>query len=587
MTLIGSLRRLFTYQDKKIFIGLLLLAVIVSLFETAGISVLMVFITMATNFEVINTNPYFYRIYALGGFSHPANFVIAVGIALIFFYFFRAALNIALTYGLSSFAQMRQHRFATEIFERFLLLEYKDFTQRSAATFSQVIFGFTGNATQVINGMLNIVSESFTILAIYSMLFYVNWKMTLVLTLFLTSKVFLLIKAFSGKITRAGKQSQIFSVGMSKLFNETFGNYKFLKLLSNMSPTVKKFKDLNFNFARANSLNSMWQGFPRFILETMGFSILISVIVYVLFRYRNAQFVIPIVSMYALAFYRFLPSVNKILIGYNQIIFNQHALQPLSQYLHLPREEAGAKTPSFKKSLELKNVRFGYNPAKPVIHSANLLIKPGEKIGFVGESGAGKSTIIDILVGLLPPDQGEIFIDGELLGTSNVSGWRRLIGYIPQQVYLFDGTVAENIVCGRERDEARLVSVLKQTNMYDFLMGKEGLHTRVGEGGIQLSGGQRQRLAIARALYGNPPILVLDEATSSLDNENEEFVMNEMYKAGEGRTMLVIAHRLSTIARCDRVFEIREGCVYEIPLTIVLGEKPLLVENIPSGLIGG
>ena len=573
MTLIGSLRRLFTRRDKKVLIGLLLLSIVVSIFETVGISILMLFITMATNFELIQKNPYLALIQSFFNFSHPANFVIFIGIGLIVFYFVRAALNIILTYSLSHFAQMRQHRFATEIFERFLLLDYKDFTQRSAATFSQVIFGFAANATQVINGALSIMSESFTILAIYIMLFYVNWKMTLVLTLLLAVKIFAIIKAFSGRITAAGKRSQEFSLIMSKTFNEAFGNYKFLKLLSDARTYVQLFKKANYGFSRANNVNVVWQGLPRFVLETMGFSILISVIIYVLFMYRNAQFVIPIVSMYALAFYRFLPSINKILMGYNQIIFNRHVLEPLNQYLHLPREMVGGEGIEFKKSIELRELAFGYVANKPILKQASLQIYRGEKIGFIGESGAGKTTLVDIIIGLLPPDHGSIYIDEKLLKRENLYSWRRMIGYIPQQIYLFDGTAADNVLCGRPRDEQRLCVVLKQANMYDFLIDKGGLEVRVGEAGIQLSGGQRQRLAIARALYGNPPVLVLDEATSSLDNENEERIMREVYDNAVDCTMLVIAHRLSTIERCDRVFKVINGSVVEL-------EKPTIHQLI-------
>lgn len=569
MTFIGELRKLFTRKDKQFVLLLLLLSIVVSVFETVGISALMFFITMATNFEMISKNSYFKMVYDFFNFTHPAYFVSFLGIGLIVFYVVRAFLNIGLVYSLNNFAQMRQHRFATEIFERFLLLDYKDFTQRSAATFSQVIFAYAANATQVITGVLTIMSESFTIFAIYAMLFYVNWKMTMVLSLLLGIKVFAIIKTFSGRITSAGKRSQYFNINMSKLFNETFGNYKFLKLLGEGKEIVAKFKELNYGFAHANNVNAVWQSLPRFILETIGFSILIGVIVYVLYLYRNAQFVIPIVSMYALAFYRFLPSVNKILMGYNQIIFNKHALDPLNRYVHLNKETIGREAVSFNKKLELRHVDFGYSADKLILRDVTLSIAPGEKVGFIGESGAGKTTLIDILVGLLMPVQGALLLDGAILSSSNLTTWRSFIGYIPQQIYLFDGTAAENVLCGRPLDQMRLEHVLKQANMFDFLMQKGGLDIRVGEAGIQLSGGQRQRLAIARALYSNPKILVLDEATSSLDNNNEERIMEEIYNSAADCTMLIIAHRLSTIARCDRVFKVEQGRVFEVAVPLV------------------
>lgn len=573
MTLIGSLRRLFTRRDKKILIGLLCLSIVVSVFETVGISVLMLFITMATNFELIQKNQYLASVNNFFNFAHPANFVIAVGCGLIVFYFARAALNITLTYSLSNFSQTRQQRFAKEMFRRFLLLDYKDFTMRNSTTVGQAIFTFTAQTTQVINGLLSIVTESFTIMAIYAMLFYVNWKMTLVLSVLLGLKVFGIIKIFSGRITAAGRRAQQLVVEVQKQFGRIFSNYKFCKLLANEEPEVNLFDDLTKQVAKANNVNMVWQSLPRFILETIGFSVLIGVIVYVLFWYRNAQFVIPIVSMYALAFYRFLPSVNKILTSYNQILFNKHAIEPLAEYQNLECEDYGLALLSYTKTIKVHHIAFSYMSARPIIREASLVINQGEKIGFIGESGAGKTTLVDILVGLLKQDSGTISIDGVELHAENLLSWRRMIGYIPQQIYLFDGTAADNVLCGRSRNEEMLVRVLKQANMYDFLMDKGGLEVRVGEAGIQLSGGQRQRLAIARALYGNPPVLVLDEATSSLDNENEERIMREVYDNATDCTMLVIAHRLSTIARCDRVFKVINGSVVEL-------EKPAIHQLI-------
>ena len=568
-SLIGSLRKLFNRHEKRLLFGLLFLSIGVSIVETVGLSGLMFFITLATNFEFIQKNKYFSSAYDFSGASHPAQFVAMIGIGLIVFYCIRAGLNIFLAYSLSRFSQMRQHRFATENFERFLLLDYKEFTRQNGTTISQGIFAFTANVTQILTGMLSIMSESFTICAIYVMLFYVNWKMTLVLSVLLSLKVFFIIKTFSSRITRAGKKAQEFSVKIQRLFGCTFGNYKFLKLLAKPHRAYNQFKAINIELINANNINAVWQTLPRFILETSGFIILISIIVYVLARYRSAQAVIPIVSMYALAFYRFLPSISKILAGYNQIIFNKHAVVPLLAFQSLPTETQIEKTIGFNETIELRDISFSYLPAKPIFTNVSLRIKKGEKIGFIGESGAGKTTLVDVIIGLLKPNNGTLVIDGVAVAADTLFAWRRQIGYIPQTISLFDGTAAENVICGRVRDDKELVRVLNQANIYDSLVARGGIDSAVGDAGIQLSGGQRQRLAIARALYGNPAVLVLDEATSSLDNENEARIMDEIYSSSQGRTMLVIAHRLSTIARCDRVFKVVAGSVVEINVPLV------------------
>jgi ATP-binding cassette subfamily B protein/ATP-binding cassette subfamily C protein len=185
------------------------------------------------------------------------------------------------------------------------------------------------------------------------------------------------------------------------------------------------------------------------------------------------------------------------------------------------------------------------------LNNLTLGIEKGQKIAFVGESGSGKSTLVDLICGIYRPNSGKIFIDNVELDNSNIVSWRKKIGYIPQSIYLFDGTIADNISFGREYNEDKLIKVLKQANIYDVLIEKEGLDTMVGEGGIQLSGGQKQRIGIARALYGEPEILVLDEATSALDSETEKAIMDEIYKISEDKTLMIIAHRLSTIEKCD------------------------------------
>ena len=206
----------------------------------------------------------------------------------------------------------------------------------------------------------------------------------------------------------------------------------------------------------------------------------------------------------------------------------------------------------------MTNLNFYYDDKK-ILNSINLTIDKGQKIAFIGESGSGKSTLVDIIIGLHKLTQGEMRVDGVLVEEANLQNWRSQIGYIPQQVYLFDGTISENVCFGREFDEDLLVKVLDQANILEFLQKKQGIETLVGEDGIQLSGGQKQRIAIARALYGQPEVLVLDEATSALDDETEKKIMDEIYKISKDKTLIIIAHRLSTIKGCDNTYTLKNG----------------------------
>jgi ABC-type multidrug transport system fused ATPase/permease subunit len=184
-------------------------------------------------------------------------------------------------------------------------------------------------------------------------------------------------------------------------------------------------------------------------------------------------------------------------------------------------------------------------------------------VAFIGESGSGKTTLADIIIGIYRPQKGALYADNTLINNSNILSWRAKIGYIPQNIYLFDGTVAENVSFGSKYDNEKLIIALKKAKIWDFLESKDGASTRVGEGGIQLSGGQQQRIGIARALYNNPDILVLDEATSSLDDATESQIMEEIYDLSGNITLIIIAHRLSTVERCDRKIMIEDGKIKE------------------------
>ena len=215
---------------------------------------------------------------------------------------------------------------------------------------------------------------------------------------------------------------------------------------------------------------------------------------------------------------------------------------------------------SFEKDLVLKNVNFAYKNKPLLFENLNFTLKKGEKIAFIGESGSGKSTLVDMLMGLLPPNSGEILVDGQNLRAQNLKNFRQKIGYIPQQIYLFNDTIAKNIAFGEEFDEKMLERVIKQANLQSFITSlKDGANTLVGDGGGNLSVGQKQRIAIARALYLSPQILVLDEATSALDNESEAKIMSEIYKISSDKTLIIIAHRLNTIEQCDKIYRVEKG----------------------------
>jgi ATP-binding cassette subfamily B protein/ATP-binding cassette subfamily C protein len=342
---------------------------------------------------------------------------------------------------------------------------------------------------------------------------------------------------------------------------QTFGNFKYIKLKGNKDAIFADFDGKTGIFARAQVLSTTLGVMPRSILEGLGFSLLVGAVVFILWRYHRADQVIPIISMYALALYRILPAVNRMLGNINQMAYLHRSLDMVAETVGLPSEEVGAGPVSFGSTIALSDVGFSYLTGEPVLRGVTVEIGRGEKVAITGESGGGKSTLVDLIIGLNRPSSGSLLVDGVPLGEGNLGTWRAKVGYIPQDIYLADASVGENVAFGAPYDEARVEQVLKMANIWDFLQQKQGADTQVGVKGIQLSGGQRQRIGIARALYGDPEILVLDEATSALDNETEAKIMDEIYQVSQNKTLIVIAHRLTTVERCNRVLRIEGGHV--------------------------
>jgi len=557
MELIQKLNLLLSKRDKHFLCVLLFFSMCVSIIETAGVSIIMPFISVASDFKVLESNKYFNYVYNLFKFSSPVNFVVLFGIFLILFYIVRSLINLSYFYLLSRFSFGRYHIFAYKLFQNYLSLTYREFVDKNTSTLTKTIINEAQNLTNLIAAVLFLLSEVFIVVLLYIVLLYTSWKITIALTVVLMIKSIFLIKTVSKKIKREGEKRVVWQEHFYETINSSFGNFKIIKLISNYEEILKKFAEASFGFAKANIINVTLSHVPRLFLETTGFGIMCFVVIYLVYKYQtDIRAVIPIITMYVLALYRLMPSFHRILDSYNQIMFYRRSLDIVySDLMYKGVEKNGDERIWFKNEIKLKNVSFAYDH-EFILKDVNLTIRKGEKIAFTGESGAGKSTLVDLIIGLYKPVSGKIMVDDVELSEKSINDWRKKIGYIPQSVYLFDGTVGENVAFGREYDEERAIEVLKQARIWDFLKEKQGLLTRVGEGGIKLSGGQKQRIAIARALYSDPEILVLDEATSALDNETEAKIMDEIYSIAEKKTLIIIAHRLSTIQRCQRVYKV-------------------------------
>ena len=555
---VSKVLRLMTRRQKVLLSLMLALTIGFSFVETVGISAIMPFISIVSDPALLQSgvlktiNDFF-------SFESPEQFIITMGIGIIIFYIFRAFYLIMLTFSMNRFSFSLYKYFSKKIFKVNLSIPYKTFTLKNSAEQMHAITVETLSTSKTILNFLQLCSEFFTIIMIYAVIVFLNWKMTLVISVILLLLVITLLSVLSKISSAQGKRKYVYSRKMNRTLKETLGNLKFIKLKGNEDAILRGFgNEINIS-TNSEAINNVIGIIPKGILESLGFSFLIAVVVFIVWVYRDASMVIPIISMYALALFRILPSTHRLMQNVNNMAYYDKTLQSVTENINQTIEEAGSSDFQFKRSIRLENVNFNYLTGNFHISDVSLEIKKGEKVAFIGESGSGKSTLVDILIGLHKPVSGKLYVDDTEINDSNIRSWRKKIGYIPQSIYLFDGTVAENVSFGSEPDNGKIKTALEKANIWDFLLKKEGLNTLVGDGGIQLSGGQLQRIGIARALYDDPEVLVLDEATSALDTETEQKIMDEIYNVSANKTLIVIAHRLTTVERCDRKICIENG----------------------------
>lgn len=557
------LKKLFavlSLQDKRFFYALLAFSVLISFIESFAISLIMPFVSVASDFSLFERNAYLRQIDEF--FSLPKYELVAYfGLLLIVFYVLRALLNALYFYLLARFSKGRYHLFALRLFRKYLNLDYESFTRQKHSALLKTITQEAFNLSTMLASFLLMMSELFVVALIYALMLVVDYQITLFLSVFLLANALILVRVLSPMMKKAGAKREAAMSAFFETLSTNLNNFKFIKLKGKEESVAHLFSEQSFAFSRANITSETINALPRLFLEAVGFCVLVFIVVALIWqRQSDIHTALAMISLFVLALYRLMPSANRIITSYHDLLYYKNSLDIVYKALYEKDENLGDEKVSFEKDLVLKNVNFAYKNKPLLFENLNFTLKKGEKIAFIGESGSGKSTLVDILMGLLPPNSGEILIDGQNLSAQNLKNFRQKIGYIPQQIYLFNDTIAKNIAFGEEFDEKMLERVIKQANLQSFITSlKDGANTLVGDGGGNLSVGQKQRIAIARALYLSPQILVLDEATSALDNESEAKIMSEIYKISSDKTLIIIAHRLNTIEQCDKIYRVEKG----------------------------
>lgn len=386
------------------------------------------------------------------------------------------------------------------------------------------------------------------------------------------------MRGFRKAFKRMGNQYRDYVEAQIKCMHQSFGGIKEIKISDNEQFFKDQFWDIAAGLAKNQVKNGLYNAIPKPMMETMVIGVILVIVAIKVSVGSTASSFIPIITVFALAAFRLLPSVNKISSYVGVIMYNKVAVEEVYNEVKAMEEAESRKETTveeaiaFEKSINLNDVVFAYEGAeKNVINHVSLEIRKNTSVAFIGPSGAGKTTIVDVMLGILKNQSGTITVDGTDIRDA-MSGWHRKIGYIPQVIYLMDDTIRNNIAFGikpEQIDDKLVWKALEEAQLKEFVESlEEGLNTMVGELGTRISGGQRQRIGIARALYRQPEVLVLDEATSALDNETEKAVMEAIDSLHGKLTMMIIAHRLTTIKNCDVIYEIKDGKVEEKELEI-------------------
>jgi ABC-type multidrug transport system fused ATPase/permease subunit len=559
-----EIKKIFSFLDKKELFLVLFLTFIVSFLEMVGVGVIVPFVNMVLNPTKILEYSFLKNFYLNFHFCCIKNFIIFLGISLVLFYIFRSLFNLFYLYRLTTFVQNAYKKVIKKLFNKYLNLKYAEFVEKNPSLMAKNIVIEGQNFSLFLYNLIFLSGEIGVFLFIYTFLLLLNFKLTLIITLFLTVNIFIILKIVIPKIKKAGEDRDKFQSAFYRLLNNIFGNFVFLKLHPKTSEIEEEFSFYVNKYAKVNVVHSVFSQIPRLYLEAVAFSLIGLLVLLAYIFYGDISSFLGVITAFLLGFFRLMPSVNRIISSYNNMLFYRKAVKLILEDLKLKEENIGDERINFNKNIEIKNLTFKYNDKK-ILNKINCLINKNDKVAIIGESGSGKSTFINLLMGILDIQEGEILVDGKKLSFKNLKSWREKIGYIPQNIYLFEGSVAENVALEKNYDEKRVKEVLRQAKILDVLENNyNGIYTEVGENGIKLSGGQKQRIAIARALYNNPDILILDEATSALDEATESEIMKEIYSISKDKTLIIISHRLSILYGCNRKFEIINSHLKEI-----------------------
>lgn len=550
--------------------------IIAAIFETAGIGLIVPFVGIVTNPEMIQEQAILSYLYDLFNFHSATAFIIFSVVMLLSVFVLKNLYLLLFNYAQFRVILNQQVKLSRDLFKEYLTKPYSFHLQRNSA---ELLRNVNGEVSRVFQGIImsgfQLFTELLVILCILILLLVTSPIATITASILLGGSVILFFTFLRKKISSLGEEQQQVSGTMIKWVNQGLGASKEVKVSGKESFFINSYTGQSQIKANNSRYMKMLELVPRLFIETLLVSIVLITMLIIVFQGTSATQLVSTMALFAMAAFRLMPSITRVVTLITTIRYSQPALTVVYEDLFMNKEEnqpvlddvkpviinKGKKT--FTDSIRLNEVSFRYPEQKEsAVKNISLTIPIGHSVAFIGESGAGKTTLVDIILGLFQLQNGDVLIDGKDLHGQN-SLWQQKIGYIPQSIFLSDDSIRGNVAFGIEDgqiDDEEVWRALDQAQLKGFVKTlPDKLETAVGERGVRLSGGQRQRIGIARALYHNPEILFMDEATSALDNETEKEIMKAIDGLKGDKTLIIIAHRLSTIENCDIVFKISKG----------------------------
>ena len=567
--MLKKIKVLLKKNQKKQCIFLFIGSVIASFFELVGIGSIPIFTMIIVDINLLKSKiPSFVDLSLINHFSHnQIAFIGAVALTVIFL-----SKNLYLTlmvYFQGKVTKSLRSSFGLRLFKSYINAQYIFHLQRNPAELLRGVTADISNTTDLLVSIIVLLREMLLLILIFILLFYADPFISFSVFIFLASFVGVFFFLTKKKLKIIGKMIQYFTGHHIKIVNQSFGAIKEVKMLSKEKYAEDIFKENIGNIEKNLFFNYFLGSMPKLFLEVASVLVVVVVSTIYVFLYSSITSMIPLITLLAVSAVRLIPAFGAIAISLttirakipalNFVIKEISELEKTNEILNKENKEQI----KFIKNINVKKVSFRYpNTDIRSIVDFNLLINSGKKIGFIGSSGAGKSTFINLLLGLLEPTEGEILVDGKNI-LKDLKNWQKQIGYVSQDIYLLDDTIKNNIAFGNlgiDINSRQVLESIRTAQLESFIKSlPEGEDTIIGDRGVRLSGGQKQRIGIARALYNNPKVLVFDEATSALDLENERKIMDAICKNNKDLTFIIISHRNNTVKNCDLIYVLENG----------------------------